>query len=203
MLIIGITGGSGCGKSTVSKLYCDIYGAATIDADEVYHDLLNNSAPMMKELKRRFPEAVTGDKLNRKTLAGIVFSDKAALSDLNDIAHKFIIEETERRMSVFYQRNAEYLCIDAIALFESGLDSICDVTIGITAPRAQRIARIINRDSIDSMSASARINAQPDDNFYIERCDYMIANNGNMDEIRLEAERIFNIITKGTDDTDE
>ena len=172
MLIIGITGGSGCGKSTVSKLYCDLYGAATIDADEVYHDLLNNSAPMMKELKRRFPEVVTDDKLSRKTLAGIVFSDKAALSDLNGIAHKFVIKETERRMSEFYQSNFQYLCIDAIALFESGLDSICDATIGVTAPRSKRISRIIDRDGIDSMSASARINAQPDDDFYTERCDY-------------------------------
>ena len=104
---------------------------------------------------------------------------------------------------ILNERNFQYLCIDAIALFESGLDSICDATIGVTAPRSKRISRIIDRDGIDSMSASARINAQPDDDFYTERCDYTIRNDGDIDTIRLEAERIFNMITKGTDNTDE
>lgn len=203
MLIIGITGGSGCGKSTVSDIYCKLHGASTIDADAVYHDLLNNSPAMMNELKRRFPEAVSGDKLIRKTLAGIVFSDKSALADLNSIAHKFVINETERRIAGFYQQNVPYLCIDAIALFESGLDSICDVTIGVTAPRSLRVSRIISRDGIDSMSASARINAQPEDSFYSERCDYMITNSEDIEAVTAEANRIFNIITKGNEDTDE
>ena len=184
MLIIGITGGSGCGKSTVSEILCG-FGAQTIDADIVYHELLNNSAAMMKELKRRFPEAVNiSGKISRRTLAGIVFSDKEALADLNAIAHKFVIEETEKRIAKMYEQNVPYLCIDAIALFESGLDSVCDVTIGVTAPRSLRVSRIMSRDGIDSMSASARINAQPSDNFYSEKCNYIVVNDGDMDAIR-------------------
>ena len=203
MLIIGITGGSGSGKSTVANIFCS-YGAETIDADVVYHDLLNNSAAMMNELKKRFPETVNSQgKLNRRALADIVFSDKDALSDLNSIAHKFVIEETERRIARYYEKNAPYLCIDAIALFESGLNSICDVTIGVTAPRASRISRIISRDNIDSMAASARINAQADDSFYKDNCDYVISNDATAEDFEKKAYELFNIITKGPENTNE
>lgn len=196
MLIIGITGGSGSGKSTVANLLCEL-GACTIDADAVYHKLLNESNEMMRELKARFPEAVDADgKLQRRLLAKIVFSDIDALSDLNAIAHKFVLAETEREIGKRYQRNEEYLCIDAIALFESNLKSVCDVTIGVIAPRDIRIERIMKRDSLDRDAALDRINAQQNDEFYKERCDYIIINDGNMDSVRQEVENIFNLITK-------
>ncbi|MBE6912171.1 MAG: dephospho-CoA kinase [Ruminococcaceae bacterium] len=198
MLTIGLTGGSGSGKSTVAEIFCS-YGAHSIDADVVYHRLLNESPAMMRELKARFPSAVQNGKLSRKTLAGIVFSDKSALADLNSIAHKFVIEETEREMARLYEENAQYLCIDAIALFESGLNSICDVTIGVSAPRSIRISRIMARDGIDSMSASARINAQPSDEYYAEKCDFIITNGDDLAATKAEVERIFNIITKGSE----
>ena len=203
MLTIGITGGSGTGKSTVANLFCEL-GADTIDADVVYHDLLEGSETMMRELCRRFPEAVNSDKkINRRLLADIVFSNKEALSDLNSIAHKFVIEETEKRMARLYEKNAEYICIDAIALFESGLDSICDVTVGVIAPRSLRITRITERDGIDTMSASARINAQPENEFYEKNCDYIITNSGDMESLSKEAETIFNKITKGSEDSEQ
>jgi len=198
MLTIGLTGGSGSGKSTVAEIFCS-YGAHSIDADVVYHRLLNESPAMMRELKARFPSAVQNGKLSRKTLAGIVFSDKSALADLNSIAHKFVIEETEREMARLYEENAQYLCIDAIALFESGLNSICDVTIGVSAPRSIRISSIMARDGIDSMSASARINAQPSDEYYAEKCDFIITNGDDLAATKAEVERIFNIITKGSE----
>ncbi len=197
MMILGITGGSGCGKSTVSQFFCKL-GAETIDADNVYHDLLNNSKALMRELKKRFPEAVTQDsRINRRLLADIVFSDRAALADLNSIAHKFVLEDIEQKVSEFYRRNVQYLCIDAIALFESGLSSMCDVTIGVIAPREARISRITARDSIDAMSACARINAQPDDSFYIDKCDYVIKNDGVIENTEAEVNNIFSLITKG------
>ncbi len=197
MMILGITGGSGCGKSTVSQFFCEL-GAETIDADIVYHDLLNNSQALMRELKKRFPEAVTQDsRINRRLLADIVFSDRVALSDLNSIAHKFVLEDIEQKVSEFYRRNVQYLCIDAIALFESGLSSMCDVTIGVVSPREARISRITARDGIDSMSACARINAQPDDSFYIDKCDYVIKNDGVLENTKAEVNNIFSLITKG------
>ncbi|MBR5543077.1 MAG: dephospho-CoA kinase [Oscillospiraceae bacterium] len=197
MFTIGITGGSGSGKSTVAALFCE-KGARTIDADIVYHDLLEGSDAMMRSLARRFPEALNSSgKINRRALADIVFSNKDALSDLNAIAHKFVIDETEKTMAKLYEENVEYLCIDAIALFESEMNKICDVTVGVIAPRALRISRIIERDGIDTMAASARISAQPEDSFYKEKCDFILTNNGDIDELKNEAEKLFNTITKG------
>ncbi len=203
MLTIGITGGSGSGKSTVAEILCSL-GAQTIDADVVYHDLLNNSDSMMRELRRRFPDAVTPDgRFSRKALASIVFSDKAALSDLNEIAHKFVVEETERLMAKLYQKNIPYICIDAIALFESGISDICDATIGVIAPRALRLSRITARDGIDSMAASARINAQPSDEFFREKCDYIIDNDGDIDSVTDKTKEIFEAITKGLEENND
>lgn len=197
MLIIGITGGSGSGKSTVADILCS-FGAETIDADVVYHDLLNNSEAMKRELKKRFPEAITDEgKLSRKALAKIVFSDKEALSDLNQIAHKFVIQETERKLEELYRKNVPYICIDAIALFESKLSDICDATIGVIAPRALRLSRITARDGIDNMAASARINAQEPDEFFRERCDYIIENAGDIAAVTENTKEIFDLITKG------
>ncbi len=196
MLIIGITGGSGCGKSTVSGILCE-QGAKTIDADIVYHDLLNNSKQMLRELKRRFPEAVNSDgKLIRRELAKIVFSDKQALLNLNEISHKFVLEETERQIACLYEENTSYLCIDAIALFESGMNSICDITIGVLADRETRISRIMERDSLDCEAAAARIDAQQPDDFYISKCNYIIRNDGNIDEVRSAVDDLFKKITE-------
>lgn len=196
MLIIGITGGSGSGKSTVANLLCEL-GACTIDADAVYHKLLNESAEMLRELKERFPEAVDAEgTLQRRLLAKIVFSDTNALTDLNAIAHKFVLAETDREIARRYQQNEEYLCIDAIALFESNLKSVCDVTIGVIAPRDIRMKRIMARDNLSEEAALDRINAQQSDDFYKERCDYIIINDGNMDSVRRETENVFNLITK-------
>lgn len=152
----------------------------------------------MRELRKRFPKAIKSNgRLSRRILADIVFSDVDALSDLNRIAHKFVIEETERQMAELYERNIQCICVDAIALFESGLDRICDVTVGVIAPRDVRLSRIIARDGIDENAASARINAQRDDEFYRERCSYIIENDGDLDAVMKKAKDVFNLITKG------
>ncbi len=197
MLILGITGGSGSGKSAVSKLLEEL-GAVSIDADEVYHELLKSSEAMLRSLKKRFPDCIRPNgNIDRKALAATVFSDKAALADLNEITHKFVIEKIEQMISEFYRRNMPCVCIDAISLFESGLNSLCEVTIGVIASRDKRISRIIERDGIDKMAACARINAQPEDNFYIENCDYTVKNNGNLEDITDEVTAIFEAAMKG------
>ena len=203
MLIIGLTGGSGGGKSTVGSIFCEL-GAHSIDADAVYHDLLENSDAMKRELASRFPESLDDDgTINRRKLASVVFSDESALSDLNAISHKFVIAETERIMSELYLSNADCVCIDAIALFESGLGDICDVTIGVVAPRELRISRITERDNISREAAEARINAQKPDSYFIEKCDYTITNSDDLSAVRKSVCDIFDTIMKGTDKCDE
>ena len=174
MLIVGITGGSGSGKTTMSQALGRIAGNS-IDADAVYHELLEDCVVMRKEIIDRFPQARDeSNRIDRKKLAKTVFSDPLALKDLNAITHRYVVREIERRIGDSYRGNSEITVIDAAALFESGVDSICDVTVGVIAPRNLRIKRIMKRDGLDEQRAALRIDAQPGENFYRERCDYII-----------------------------
>ena len=193
MLVIGITGGSGTGKTTVSRAFEKLGGKA-LDADAIYHEKLMSSAPMRREILGRFPEAEGPEgHINRSQLARIVFSNDAALYRLNELTHKYVIAEIERRMGDFYRCNIPVVLIDAVALFESGVSHMCDVTVGVLAPKEERVRRIMERDGMDRARALARINAQQDDEFYRSKCDYILEN-GPGASVEEEAETLYNHI---------
>lgn len=197
MIVIGVTGGSGAGKSTISKAFGAL-GGYVIDADKVYHRLLEESAELRKDLLGRFPEAGCGEgEIDRKALAKTVFSDENALNDLNEIAHKFVIREIEKIIRECYSRNMQFVIIDAIALFESRVSDICDVTVCVVASAQERIKRIIERDNITESAAIKRISAQPSSDFYLNKCDFTIVNDGVDMEPENEVKRIYDLISEG------
>lgn len=180
MIIVGITGGSGTGKSYIASKLCgedDLW----IDADRVYHKLLDESTAMRRAILKEFPEAEVEGKINRGKLASMVFTNDRDLMKLNKITHPFVIEEIEKRIGESYCTNVELVIIDAIALFESGLNKICDKTIGVVAPEKSRLERITARDDISYERARARIAAQQKEDFYRKKCDYIIENDENSD----------------------
>jgi len=196
MLVVGITGGSGSGKTTLSNALAELAGKS-IDADAVYHELLDNSIVMRKEIIARFPEARGEEnKVDRKKLAATVFSDSNALEDLNRITHHYVVREIERRIGDSYRSNSEMAIVDAAALFESGINSICDVTVGVIAPRELRIERVMKRDGLDKSRAGARIDAQPDDEFYRDNCDYIIDTSDGI-SVCEHADELYNKIMEG------
>ena len=176
MFIIGITGGSGTGKTVVLRAF-EALGVVTLDCDAIYHSLLSGNDELKSELSSRFTGVLQNGVIDRKRLGGIVFNDPSALLELNAITHKYIGAEIERRITEVATQGAGVAVIEAIALIESGLSEKCDVVVGITAPLNARISRIIDRDKITHEQAEARINAQKPDSFYIENCDYMLENN--------------------------
>ena len=178
MIIVGITGGSGSGKSYVAKKLCEKVGK-WIDADKVYHALLDESHAMRKAILAQFPEADAEGKINRGKLASMVFTNDHDLMKLNSITHPFVIDEIEKQIGEAYRVNEELVVIDAIALFESGLNKICDKTIGVVASDETRIMRITERDNLSRARALARINAQQRQEFYRKKCDYIIENDEN------------------------
>ena len=143
-MIIGITGGSGSGKTTLLQTVSQLGGVA-IDCDAVYHRLLETDPALTLQIAARFPSAVKDGVLQRKTLGSIVFADREALSELNRITHRAVRAEVTRLLTPAPKLAA----IDAIGLFESGLDALCDVTVAVTAPAEQRVARLMERDGID------------------------------------------------------
>jgi dephospho-CoA kinase len=133
MKVIGITGPTGAGKTTALNALTSL-GGIIIDADAVYHDLTVTSRPMREELCARFGEVYNGDVLDRKKLGQVVFQDKQALEDLNAITHKYVFQETAKRIQEARENHIPAAGIDAIALLESTLIDLCDCTVAVTAP---------------------------------------------------------------------
>ena len=188
-MILGITGGTGSGKTTLLKLIGQ-RGGMVLDCDEIYYALLNRDEALLQKIDARFPGTVEAGCLQRKKLGAWVFADPAALQDLNAITHGAVREEVRRRL----ESAPALVGIDAIGLFESGLDSLCDVTVAVTAPRETRIARLMARDGISMQYAAARIDAQPSDGVFRDRCSYLLENTGTPEEFRNKCLDFLNTI---------
>ena len=175
-MIIGITGGTGCGKTTLLNLIA-AQGGLVLDCDAIYHQLLQKDHSLLQAIEDRFPGTVAGGALNRKKLGAIVFSDKNALLDLNRITHSAVKAEVLRLL----ESAPSLAAIDAIGLFESGLDALCDVTVAITAPEEDRVLRLMTRDHISEDYARSRIRAQHTEDWFREKCDYLLINDSELD----------------------
>ena len=173
-MIIGITGGTGCGKTTLLNCIRDA-GGMILDCDAIYHELLASDRNMLDAIEERFPDTVEDGRLNRKKLGSIVFSDTAALEDLNRITHSAVKQEVLRRLNT----KPALAAIDAIGLFEGGLAEFCHVTVAVTAPTEQRVQRLIARDGISEDYARSRITAQKSEEWFRSRCDAVLENSGD------------------------
>ncbi len=178
-MVIGITGGSGSGKSSVvSELEKD--GFYVIDADEVARFVVRIDMPAYNEIREYFGKDVffKNGELNRKKLGEIVFSDKEKLEKLNKITHKHIYKEIKKRIENNKDRN---IVIDAALLKKGGLMEFCEVSVAIVADKDARIERIMNRDNLSYEAAKNRINSQVSDDTYKEYCDFVFDNSKGKD----------------------
>lgn len=172
-MILGITGGSGCGKTTLLKLIRE-QGGMVLDCDEIYHTLLQTDEALLSAISARFPDTVENGSLNRKKLGALVFSDKEALLELNRITHAVVKQAVLLRL----EEKPALAAIDAIALFEGGLAPLCDLTVAVTARPEDRVKRLMARDGISEAYARSRIAAQHPEGWFRQRCDYVLENYG-------------------------
>ena len=178
-MILGITGGTGCGKTTLLKVIKE-NGGLILDCDAIYHELLACDTELLDAIENRFPGTVENGALQRKKLGSIVFSDEKALQDLNKITHGAIRAEVLRRL----EKRPKLAAIDAIALFEGGLADLCDLTVAVTAPEEVRVQRLMLRDNIPESYARSRIAAQHGEDWFRQRCDCTLENNGTEIQFR-------------------
>ncbi len=177
MEIIGITGQTGAGKSTICRALVS-RGAYHIDADAVAKSLYYKGAPILSKLQDVFgSQILTADgALDRPALAAAAFRDRDSTARLNAIVHPAVTEKIRAILDEQRKAGVQCVLIDAIALFESGEAALCDRTVGVIAPEAVRLARITARDGLSEADALLRIRAQHDESFYVSRCDDVIRN---------------------------
>jgi len=158
-------------------------GALTLDCDEIYHEMLLSNNEMTAEIKARFKGALTKGEIDRNKLGKLVWDYPTALRELNKITHSYIRDEVEHRISSFKAQGGFVAAIDAIALIESGQSERCDIIVGVIAPAQARISRIMKRDGLTSEQAQSRMCAQQQDSYYKEKCDYILENTFETQEV--------------------
>ena len=198
MRIIGLTGGSGAGKTAVSNCF-QRFGAGSVNADAVYRTLCSSCQPMLDALCTAFGNILTPmGQLDRPKLAAAVFADPAKLNELNALTFPYIREASLSQMIELSANGHSVILYDAPTLFQTGADSLCESVIGVIASRETRIARIMARDGLSQAAAAARIDAQPDQAFYQAHCHYLIENDGSIPALEAQAQTVWaQIIKKG------
>ena len=172
--VIGLTGGTGAGKSAVSR-FLESKGATVIDADALSREITKEGGVAIHEIDEAFPGVINDGVLDRKALGKIVFSDAEKLLILNRITHKYIIKLTEEEI----EKSDGLIILDAPLLFEAGEDSLCNKVIFVAADDDVRIKRIMERDNLTYQDAEMRINAR-NLSTIIEKCDFVVENNGDV-----------------------
>jgi dephospho-CoA kinase len=192
LLIIGVTGGIGSGKSTVSKILYDL-GAKVIDADRIAREVTDRDE-VMKKLKEAFgPEIVTGNgKLNRDKLAEMVFGEPEKLQKLNEITHEYIsseIIETVKRLE--QGKDTEIVVIDAAIPFEKGFLDTTDKIWIVTADKEIRMKRIMERNELSREEIQKRMDSQIEDRDYLKIANEVLDNNGHIEELEKTVARLY------------
>ncbi len=180
MKIIGLTGPTGSGKSTVAKLMQE-KGLAVIDCDLVAREVVEKGSPLPELLCEAFGDDIllSDGSLDRKMLAKKAFRDKESTELLNGIMLPFITERIKEQLMLLTDDGVEATVLDAPTLFESGLQSECDSVIAVLCDREIRKQRIIARDNLTDEQAETRLKASKPDSFYMDRTRHIVVNNGD------------------------
>ena len=189
MKIIGLTGGSGSGKSTASLVFAE-RGIRVFSADGIYRRITSCDSECCREIGREFGDVLTeSGALDRRRLFEVAFKGEGSAERvliLNRITHKYVIAELERELEELEKSGDTVAVFDAPLLIECGYHEKCDVVLSVLADREVRIDRLMLRDSLDRESVCARLNAQKRDIFYISASDYIIYNNGDTESFKSE-----------------
>ena len=194
MTIIGLTGGSGVGKGEVCKIFANL-GIDSIDTDKIAREVTQKGSECLNELVWHFSESILDEngELNRQHLADIAFASKENHEILNKITHRHIIEKCLSKIAEFEAIGKNAIIIDAPLLFESGFDKRCEIIISvISADINVRLERIVKRDNISLEQVQNRIKKQKDDDFLIKNSDYVIHNDGTVNELECQVMELYN-----------
>lgn len=193
-MVIGVTGPTGAGKSTVCDILRNWTGVSVIDCDRVARQVTEKGTLCLLDIAVEFsPSVISADgTLNRKKLGQLVFSDPEKLTRLNAIIFPYILERLREEIADAEKRGAKAIFLDAPTLFESGADALCEKILAVTSAPEKRLTRIMQRDSLSPQGAADRMASQPDADFYLARADYQIQNDDDTAALRLAVMELQN-----------
>lgn len=199
-VILGLTGPTGAGKTTVSKILAAL-GCGVIDSDQAAREVTDTCLPCLLELKAEFGEDILTDgALNRKLLAARAFASQEKTKKLNSITHPWIMKNIEGKITCLQKQDCSVIVLDAPLLFEAGADAVCGKILAVTAPIEIRLERIIARDGISPELARARVDAQHEESYYTSRSDFRLDGTAPAEQLRREAKEILKKIAGGADE---
>ena len=186
MLIVGVTGGLGTGKTTVAAMF-KRHGAGIIDADAITRGLLGPKGKCIKKVAKIFPGAILKSILNRQALASIVFQNSHTLKKLTDIVFPPALKEVQRQISLY--RNKPLIVLDVPLLFESGWEKIVDITIVVKTSRGQQFQRL-KGGRLSGADITRRLRLQMPLSEKVRRADIVIDNRGTLKETRQQVDAV-------------
>ena len=195
MFVIGITGGTGAGKTTALDAVRAL-GGDVLDCDAIYHRLLREDRELLEAIGSAFPGTVTEGVLDRKKLGTLVFGSPEKLEALNRITHRYVYREVERLLEQAEAEGSTLAAVDAIGLIESGLGDLCAVTAAVVAPEEERVKRLVAREGISEEYARLRIAAQKPDAWFREHCAVTLENRGTREEFLEACKQRFEALRK-------
>lgn len=195
MLILGLTGKTGAGKSTVAS-YLEEKGCFIVDGDVVAREIVAPSSPVLAELCEAFGKDILlcDGGLDRKALASKAFSSRENTDLLNRITHPHIKKRFQQLIEKAEKEGFTVAVIDAAALLESDCKELCEKIIVVHAPESIRLERILKRDKITKQQALTRINGQKEDNYYFAQADVIINNDGTAQSLEKELEKLKELL---------
>jgi len=192
MLVVGLTGGIGSGKTTFAALLAE-RGAQIIDADELGRDALRPDRPAWHSIVSQFGDDIlqaTSLEIDRKRLAALVFNDPSKLAALNAIVHPVIFEGIADRLEKL-SRTDDVVVLDAALVLELRIDEILDALIAIVAPPDVRVKRLVSTRDMDPVDIDARMSSQTDPEEVAARADIVVRNEGRLEDLVAEADRVW------------
>lgn len=203
-IILGVTGGIGSGKSTVSLILQEL-GAVIIDADEISRQIVMPGEEALLELIEAFGNTIvdSSGNLKRKMLADMVFSSTLQLEMLNSILHKYVAQRIKDSVEEHMQKEREVIVIDAPIPIKTGFLDLCDKVWTVHVDLEIRIARIMKRNGMTQEEAVSRISSQITEEEYLKIADTVIRNNDDINKLKQEVRYQLSILTGGTLEKEE
>lgn len=188
MITLGITGRSGCGKSTVTAVFAR-RGVPVADADQIAREILQPGSPLLPRLAQRFGEDIFNEEgvLNRRLLADRAFVSPEGKAALDAITHPEIVRCIQQAKHTAAQAGNTLFVLDGAVIVGTEAEAECDSLLVVTAPYETSVQRIAARDGISPGMAARRLNAQTPEQTLLEKATYVLRNDGTVEDLEAQA----------------